>query len=275
MIFQAGPAGLETASEEEKMRPGKLSVLAVLALLHLLVPDQAAADTYIKQKVVTESYEVMGQVIPSQESFVSTWMAEDRARMDQGSERSVIIRIDEQKVYILDHVNRNYLELPLGGVRDMVSTAITEAGEDLSEEEKAQAAGIADGLAQAMTQVEAAVTDTGEEKDIQGWKSRKYILEINMPMGSSTSEVWASEDVDIDEDLYKLVSNAMLSREPAFEKVLEEMEKIKGFAVYQEVTSEAMGASVKHTQELVEYGEKDPPEGHYEITAGYLKGGGP
>ena len=88
-------------------------------------------------------------------------------------------------------------------------------------------------------------------------------------MGTTTSEIWTTEDVGFDVEAYRKVENMAVMRQPGSEKVLEEVKKIKGFPVLRVDESEMMGAKMKSTMELLEVGEGGPPEGGYEIPEGY------
>jgi len=66
----------------------------------------------------------------------------------------------------------------------------------------------------------------------------------------------------------------VISKQPGFQEMLEEMKKIKGIAVLTVSTSSAMGAEVKSTEELIEVEKKSAPSGTYEIPEGYIKAKG-
>ena len=83
------------------------------------------------------------------------------------------------------------------------------------------------------------------------------------------SEIWATEDIDIDYNLYYLVSNAMMASFPGFEDLVSEFNKIKGIAVLTNGEIEMMGAKSTSANSLLEYKKSDPPAGIYEIPKGY------
>jgi len=91
-------------------------------------------------------------------------------------------------------------------------------------------------------------------------------------MGAETkSESWATQDIKIDYAKAFTAANAMMASMPGFEKVIQEMRKVKGIVVYQTATTKMMGSETTSTTELVEAGEKAAPAGTYEIPAGYKK----
>jgi hypothetical protein len=89
--------------------------------------------------------------------------------------------------------------------------------------------------------------------------------------GTSASEAWATEDLKIDYTMAFTAANAMMASMPGFEKIIQEMKKVKGVVVYQTGTVKMMGAEVTSTTELVECADKAAPAGNYDIPAGYKK----
>lgn len=237
-------------------------------LICVVVPLVLQADVYIKQKSHTDAYKVMGKTQPAKDEIIVMWMGKDKGRINQGEETSTIIRLDKNIMYIIDHTKKTYTEMPFSALSDIISSSIEKSG--LSEEEKGQAKKFM-GFAKGMMKVEAKVTETGEEKKIKGWNCRKYIMKMKIMMMASTSEIWATEDIKINYDLFRTLGFSIMAKQPGFEKVYEEMKKIKGISVLTTSTSSVMGAEVKSAQELVEVKEAKAPSGFYEIPNGYKK----
>jgi len=63
----------------------------------------------------------------------------------------------------------------------------------------------------------------------------------------------------------------MLASQPGFDKIVKEMQKVKGVIVYQTSTVKMMGSEVTSTTELLECSDKTAPAGNYDIPAGYKK----
>lgn len=63
----------------------------------------------------------------------------------------------------------------------------------------------------------------------------------------------------------------MMAAQPGFEKILQEMKKVKGIVVYNVTTADVMGAKVKTTEELVEIEEKTAPAGAFDLPKDYKK----
>jgi hypothetical protein len=122
-----------------------------------------------------------------------------------------------------------------------------------------------------MMQPEVSIKETGETQKIKNWKCQKYIMTMKMMGTTTTSEVWATEDIKVDYELYLTLRLSMMPKSPGLDKMLEEMKKIKGLTVLSTGTMSMMGTDVKTTQELIEVSEKSAPAGTYEVPEGYKK----
>jgi|GEM_PF-108506 len=254
--------------KEDGMKTSRNRQTVLIFILIFISGAIANADTYIKQTRRTDPFEVMGQTQPEKIETTVTWLGKNRARIDAGEETSMIIFPDKKLMYMLNHKEQTYMEMPLNA-QEAVNAMIKDEGD----EESRKAAEMARDMAQSMMQgIEVKVTETNETRKVKNWNARKYYIEMTMPMaGNSRSEAWATEEIKIDPRVYWTAANAMMAAQPGFDKVIQEMQKIKGFIVFQETRGEAMGAEVKTTEELVEMTEKDAPAGTFDIPRGYTK----
>ncbi len=244
-------------------------VLWLFFILTLVVtPLLVRADVYLKEKSHTDAYKVMGRAQPAKDEIVVMWMGKDKGRIDQGEKMSTIIRLDKNIMYVLDHSKKTYSEMPFSDLSDIISSSLEKS--DLSEEEKAEAKKFM-GFAKSMMKVEVKVTDTGEKQKIKAWNCRKYLMQTKIMMSSSTSEIWATEDIKVNTDLFRTLGFSIMAKQPGFDKAFEEMKKIKGVSVLTTSTSSVMGAKIKSTQELLEVKEAKAPAGIYDVPAGYKK----
>ena len=234
----------------------------------VVVPLAVQADVYIKQKNHTDEMKFMGQSQPAKDEMFVTWMGKNKARLDHGEDTSIIIRLDKKVMYTVNHAEMKYWEMPYSETSDILTAAI--AGSDLSDEEQAQAQKMMKGFAQ-MMQPKVSVKETGETQKIKNWKCKKYIMTMKMMGVTSTSEIWATEDIKIDYELYMTLGLSMMPKTPGLDKMLEEMKKIKGLTVLSTATTSMMGTDVKSTQELLEVSKKSAPAGTYEVPEGYKK----
>jgi hypothetical protein len=252
-----------------------LFTLAVAALVFFVIATvRARADIYMKQKVHTDELKVMGQTQPAKDEISVIWLGENLARMDQGAATSSILLGEKKILYMLDHNKKTYAEMPLDLDKMFDEAAGAAAGDDpeVAEAKKKMPAFMKNLMKGAMGSMSAKVTETGETKKIGSWNCRKYLIEMDMGMaGKTTSEAWATEDLKIDYGLYFTSANAMLASQPGFDKIVKEMQKVKGVIVYQTAKVRVMGSDVTSTTELLECSDKSAPAGNYDVPAGYKK----
>lgn len=249
------------------MKNSRLGFVLVLAVVAgLLAASPLAADIYMKQKTHTDAFQMMGQSQPAKDTVMTIWLTEGKARMDNEDGTSSLLIAADKKLIMIDNNKKQYAEMPL----DFDKMFQEAAGDD---PQKAEAMAKMPGFMKNMMKgMSAKVTDTGETKKIGDWNCRKYLLEMNMGMGgTTTAESWASEDLKFDYTQVFAAANAMMASMPGFENIIKEMKKIKGVVVYQESKVAMMGAEVKSTTELVEAGDKAAPAGTYDLPAGYKK----
>ena len=115
------------------------------------------------------------------------------------------------------------------------------------------------------------VTDTGETQKIKNWKCKKYNMKTTMMGATSTQEIWATENIKIDYDLYHTLGFSVMAQTPGANDMLKEMKKIKGLTVMSTGSTSVMGTNVKSSQELLEFSEDSAPSGTYEVPEGYKK----
>jgi hypothetical protein len=239
-------------------------ILVVIGFI--LGAGSARADVYMKQKTHTGAFTMMGQSQPEKDETVVFWLGENKARTDQESGKSVIFLADKGILYVIDHDKKTYMEMPLD-----LGKAMNEALAGQGEQGQ-KIAGMMKGMRQGMMGgMTVKVTDTGETKKIGNWNCRKYLIDMKMSAGETNSEVWATEDIKVDSQVYFTAVNAMMASMPGFQDMIKEMQKVKGVVAYQVSTAKMMGSDVKSTMELLECGDKSAPAGTYELPAGYTK----
>lgn len=252
-----------------------LSTLVMLSALILILPAFLQADIFMKQKTHTDGIQMMGQTQPPTDKIQTIWMTADKIRSDS-EEGTVIMRLDKGLIYFLDNVKKTYSEMPLdmGKVMDsQMKKSMEEEGMDAEEQQAAM------GMMQGMSQMKMTITPTAEKKKIGQYNCQKYLMDLQTMMGPSTSEMWATEDLDMDYDLYSKFSAAMMGKGGMFgdmmKDMMEEMKKVRGVTVLTITTMNMMGMSIKSTQELIEYSKGTAPVGYFEIPGGYKKSESP
>ncbi|GAB4364067.1 MAG: hypothetical protein Kow0042_02410 [Calditrichia bacterium] len=234
----------------------------------LFVPSSMVlADIFIKQKQHTDPISIMGQGQPAKDVIQSTWITQDKIRTDD-EKRSVIMLLKEGVIYILNHEKKTYMVMPLNMGQAMEEKM---GREGMSDEEQEDFRKFSEG----MMKMEITVTETDETRKINNWNCKKYIQKIEMGMGPTTSEIWATQDLRMDYDLYAQFSASLMSMQPGLQKsvsrAIEEMKKIKGVPVLTHTVAKMMGMEMKSFTELLEFKEGTAPAGTFDIPKGYTK----
>jgi hypothetical protein len=124
-----------------------------------------------------------------------------------------------------------------------------------------------------MMEIKVMVKSTSEKKKIGSWNCQKYIQTMEMGMGTFTSEIWATTDIKVDEDLYVKYNAAMMAQMPGvsqnMSEIMKEMKKIKGLHVLTSQKSEVMGQSFGSSSEMVDYKEGKAPAAALNMPSGY------
>ncbi len=257
-------------------RPRAFQYLVLTVLIGLVFGlAQAQADIFMKQKTHTSAFQVMGQSQPEKDEIMTFWLGENAVRTDmETAKTSSILLADKKLIIMIDHNKMQYSEMPLDFDKMFNEAAAAGAGDD---PEKAEAMKKMPGFMKNMMKgvagsMSAKVTETDETKKIGDYNCRKYLIEVTMAMGVETkAESWATQDIKIDYVKAFTAANAMMAGMPGFEKVVQEMRKVKGVVVLQTATTKMMGSEMASTTELIEAGEKSAPAGNYDIPAGYKK----
>jgi len=224
--------------------------MPLLATLLFATLSTVHADVFMKQKRHIDGFTMMGQTQPAKDSFVDTWFATDKIRSDQ-DKSSTIVRLDKNVLYIIDHDKKTYLERPFNLNNPINEKMPGNLG------------------------INIIVTPANENKKINNWTCKKYLQKMDIMGMSMTSEVWATEDIRMDYEVYSKFLSASFRQNPAMradmEKLIKEMKKIKGVQVLTVTSNVVMGQTMKTVQELVDFKEGTAPVGIFDLPAGYKK----
>lgn len=247
----------------------QLFILSILILITWTVVLHA--DIYMKQKHHTDAVSIMGQNQPAKDAIEEVWLTENGFRTSS-EDNTMIMMFDKQKMIMIDHKEKTYTEMPMN-FNEMISNAAKEEGAEDENAEQYQEA--MHGMMQGMMKMEVTVQPTSESKVINGWKCKKYIMTMNMFTGKNTSEIWATEDIKIDPNLYAKFSAAISTANPLMQNmtgsVMEEMKKIKGVQVLSISTQNVMNQKVSSSTELLDFKTGNAPDNLFQIPAGYKK----
>ena len=245
----------------------KKNILSIL-MVTILFTVPMFADIYMVNKTHTDGMAVMGQQQPAEDVVQKVWITKNKIK-SESNDQTVFIFLDESKMIVLNHEDKTYMEMPMGA-----GNMMDKAMEDKSAEEKEEMQGLMQ-MAKGMMKFEITVTPTSESKKINKWNCKKYNQEVKMGMGPINSEVWATEELEMDYDVYAKFSTAMMAMQPgfsdSFDKAMIELKKIKGVPVFTKTTMNMMGMQMNSTQELLEFKTVTAPKGTFDIPKGYKK----
>lgn len=242
-----------------------MNLVILSTMVVCLLANGAFADIYMKQKVHTDATQMMGAAQPARDVVSEIWITEKGFRSDEPGQSTIMLG-KEQKMILLDHDAKTYMEHPLN-MNEMMSA--------MGADENPEAAAAMRQMMGQMMKMEASVQETSEQKTINNWKCRKYVLKINSGMGPITSEVWATEDLKVDRKVYEQLAAQMLSSLPGLQSSVDgmkkEMAKIKGVQVRTVSSFTMMNQTHKAVTEMIDFKEGTAPAGIFNVPAGYKK----
>ncbi len=236
-------------------------LMMLAAVLVLALAGSTLADSYFKQVAHADAFEVMGQKQPETNDTTIIWLGDGRSSSTTGADQAMLYLAGGEKMIVIDHSRKTYSEIPL----NMLAEGDDDSGE-MDETQQAMA------MARAMMgQMEVTVTPTEEEAKIGEWTAKKYDVAITLAIMKVDQEIWATDAIEIEVDLYNAMRDGMMARMPGFNDLLEAMKQVKGVPVKTVSTIHAMGQNLTTTTTLIEYDQKDAPDAIYDIPEGYKK----
>lgn len=248
------------------MKNRNLNSAMIIVLMIALFASGLMADVYMKQKTSSSGFQMMGQSQPGEEKITEIWMTKDKIASISPTESSIMLA-NENKIVFIDHTKKTWTEMVLSS--DAISDQM--GGEDMDEEDKAAF----NQMMQGMTNIKITVTPTSETKKIGNWTCKKYIQSVEMFTGPMNSEIWATESLNLDQDLYTKFMSSMFAKMPGMKKSMskyvDEMKKIKGVAVLTTMKNTIMGNEMTSKTELLEFKNATAPASVFKVPAGYKK----
>ena len=228
--------------------------LLVVFLLILTVPTFAAADVYIKDKSHTDPISSGLQNQPAKDVITEQWIGEGKIAMITAA-KTTIIDFDKNIECIINHKTKTYIEAPY-------PLDIT----------KLLPPGMA-GLIQPI-QATAAVTPTGKKKIFGTRSCDEYDVVLKVDEIPIKIRIYATTDVPFDIHKYKARVQASMLKSQMMgldDASIKELDKIDGWWIATETSSETMGIKGHSTWEVIEIIEKPAPAGIYSVPSGYAR----
>ncbi len=228
------------------------TVFLIIATL-AISPFAVKADHLIKGKKHTDAMSMMGE--PEKDEDTTTWLGKNKMRQDVGGVTN-LIRMDLNKMYIINHVDKTYSEMDLPLNLD-----------DILPPEAKQ-------MMDAMD-ISSTITATGETQTINDWQCQKYLIEISVSMMGMEMpikmDMWTSNDLGVDLNEFKELYTQILETNPVFKDFIGEFAKIEGYPVLTEFSMSMMGTEQKSREEVFSAEKTTPPAGTYDLPEGYTK----
>jgi hypothetical protein len=229
-----------------------LAALSAAASFSCIFPPDSGADIYLLRKKHTDPIEVMGTTTTVKDEYITLWISTGKLRQATGRDPVLmnadpvfedhvqLYVFDEEIFYNIDNLFLTYNAYTVGGDQGVISD------------------------------ITIAVEETGRKREIRGWPCIQFIKRVVVSGITMNTEIWATEEVDIDLDQYGSIMkrHLFLSGEGKDENLLQ-LEKIRGAEVLEITKVEVMGVTTRTTEELLEIGERPAPSGLYDLPKSY------
>jgi hypothetical protein len=214
----------------------------------------------------------MGNRQPEKVEIKETWLTENKVA-SYGKEYSIIIDYDKEKIYLIIHKEKIYIELPTDINKERLLNYLTSLNPKAAE------------IVKSIKITDVKVNISGETKRIANWDCTATEFEmvfmipaLNM-MPKFKVKIWSTKDLPFD---YKKCTNVLdeffvkhilgiLNIDEDSLKELEKMDTVEGFQVANEVTVSIFGTEIKVESQSMEITEKPAPPGTYSVPKGYTK----
>ncbi|NLE01356.1 MAG: hypothetical protein GX640_15930 [Fibrobacter sp.] len=238
--------------------------LALISTVTLSLSFSSAfgSDIYMAHKVSTDSYKKDKKDGETEVRTSMQWFAGDKLRSNDGNE-SVIMRLDKDSIYTLDHKKQTYYAF-------QASTLGVPANAQADGE---QVPAMVSSMMGNMFKMEVTIEPTSETKKIGQWNCTKYNQTVKMMGMTTTTELWATEDVTIDKKLLDKFFATQFMTKPGMQdfagKMQKEAEKIKGCVVYSKSVTSMGNKRTETIDEVTEIKELTAPQDTWVVPAKY------
>ncbi|MFQ6070051.1 MAG: DUF4412 domain-containing protein [Candidatus Aminicenantales bacterium] len=239
-----------------KIATGKKYAISIIIVFSSLIlsPLNLRSDVHISKIKHTASFSLMNNSTEQGNERGETWISRNKFRLDKGKASSLIIRLDLEKLYLINHKLKTYSEVDLPLKPDKI---FPPPALKLLEEMK----------------VSGEVIDTGEEKKIRKWKCRKYLIKIKASLMDIDIELnqqyWVWTKIRGKLNLYQKFQGEVLLLNPLLKEFMAKIKKIDGYPILIKSSLKMLGAEIKSVDEVVSVERKKAPQGIYELPEGY------
>lgn len=230
--------------------------------LSLTLSSAFAGEIFMSHKITTDSYKKDKKDGETEVRTSKQWFAGDKLRSDNGDE-SVLMLLDKDSIYNIDHKKKTYFGYQASTLGMPVET---EAGGE-------QMPAMLSSMMGNMFKMEVTIEPTNETKKIGQWNCTKYNQTLKIMNVTTTTELWATEEVSIDKNLLdKFMASQFMTKSGMQDlagKMLKEAEKIKGCVVYSKSVTIMGNKRTETIDEVTEIKEQAAPQETWAVPAKY------
>jgi len=244
--------------------PGVATIMLVVLLAGC--EDDAREQTTVARRLV--SVVATGSLksdLGPESSWATTdtltlWLAPGLARRDN-RDGSLLVDLERQVLTMVDHRERTFAS----GTTAEVFAGLAALADDTT--------GAGSGEVRrfrSLLDVDARVTDTGEEGIIDGYRCRRWVVEQRFGSQHTTSEVWLTNDLDVDFSLLQRATQPALAALPGGEAALAELSRLQGVPVWSNAVIQTLGRQTHSETRLVETGLDTVARSFFRPPPGYV-----
>jgi hypothetical protein len=202
------------------------SCLLILLVLFAACSREPAGDRIAVHKLVTETrtdaLSLPGQFREAAVETTTLWLGPDGLARRDGRASSFLIDAARSRLTTLDHAHRTWTTLTTDQVAAQLAflAADTTGGADLPTSRL-----------HSLLKVLARVTDTGENAEVDGYRCRRWIVELHLGNQITSSEIWLTRDIPVDYALLHQATQPALAALPGGQQALAELQRLEGVPV--------------------------------------------
>jgi hypothetical protein len=117
--------------------------------------------------------------------------------------------------------------------------------------------------------LQAKVQRTEVTAEIDGYQCRKYLVALDIGRAKSRAEYWVTREIDVDRELFRTLTHAVMLEMPGAADALAELDLIDGLPVLTTGTITLDGRVSRTSSHLVEVEYGPVPAALLELPAGY------
>jgi hypothetical protein len=224
--------------------------IAAALLLALFCPLPLGADVLLTKKRDADEFLFQGRASQgAKNQKVEIWIASDRVRRDDGR-TALILRLDEQKLYVIDHTDRAYTAIDL---RQSAGRWTAKAKDNFF-------------------WLDGKVGPAGEKKKVGSWQAVPHEVVLSNEAGTGQRirlQWWVAPDLKIEDGSLRALLRVLATFSPAGSDWMAAVLDLPGHPVLFERVEKQPDVDIKIREELISVKHGEAPKNAYEPPPGY------